>query len=232
MRRALMSTVLSAALLSGAPSIAVASENGLLVIGKDNSDSFSLFVNPAIARSAGKTVELLVRDMKPGDRVRVLSFGLAGVATRQIDIEIEIGRKARTRPRRVAEALGAFVRSLPGRVERGEIEVQNRTNIIGFIEGLAPSLDCETTPTRILLFSDGIEWSTQVRGDDLLSGRADLPAPSGPILKGCVIEMRGLGQQTTELGTDSRWFPLLRDQWSVFFAAAGAASFTAYAEFQ
>ncbi len=232
MRMFLMCGAAMAALVTANPVPVNSASGKLIVTGLDNSDSYPLFINAAVARSAGNTVQRLVEQLKPGDRVKVLSFGLAGVATRLIDIEVEIGRKARARPRRVAGTLGAMVRSLPGRVGRGEIQVQSRTNIIGFIEAIAPSLNCEMTPTRIVLFSDGIEWSSQIKGDDLLASRVSLPSPSGMILKGCAVEMRGLGQQTAELGTDSRWFPLLRAQWTAFFKKAGAASFTAYAEFQ
>ena len=232
MRAILIHSAAVMALLTGAPSIAKVDAVDLLVVAIDNSSSFPVVVDHNIARSAGNSVESLVADMDPGDRVKLRSFGLAGIASQQINVDVTVGRKASMRPRRIARAVGDLVGSMPDRVANGDLEVQDRTNIVGFIEALAPSLDCESTPTRILLFTDGIESSTQLNENNLLSGSADLPRPTGPILEGCTVEIRGLGQVVTEQGTDSRWFPLLRTQWTAFFEAAGAASFKAYAEFE
>ena len=168
--------------------------------------------------------------MKPGDTIMLHSLGTAGTASRQIDIEITLGRKPKNRARRIASQLGRLVASLPKLVAKGQLKLQNRTNIIGYLVTLAPSLDCRNQPTTLRIFSDSIEWSTFISGDDLLSGKKDLPAPSGEILKGCHVSMHGVGQQSEKLGTDARWFVRLRDQWTKFFDAAGVASFKAYGE--
>lgn len=231
MRHKFFTAVTTLILLVGVANEASA-RSVLAVLAYDISDSAPVAVDPNIARSAGNTTQSIVAGLDPGDEVKLRSLGVAGIAAQQINVNVTLGRKARTRPERIAPAIGALVRSFPDRVRRGDLKIQPQTNIIGFIEALAPSLDCENVATRIVIFSDGIEWSTQVNGKDLVTGKADLPPPSGPILKGCVVEMRGLGQQTSKLGTDSRWFPLLRTQWAHFFQAAGVARFTAYAEFE
>ncbi len=231
MRHALLSIVVALAIFVGAQTDVEALEK-LVVFVFDISDSAPVAVDQNIARSAGNTVEAIVANLDPGDRVKLRSLGAAGVAALQINVNVTLGRKARVRPDRIAPAIGALVRSFPMRVRRGDLKIQVRTNIIGFVEAMAPSLDCENSANRIVIFSDGVEWSTLVNGKELVTGKADLPPPSGPILKGCIVEMRGLGQQTNKLGTDSRWFPLLRRQWARFFQAAGVARFNAYAEFE
>jgi hypothetical protein len=197
----------------------------------DISDSAPVAVDRRVAAAAGRTIEEIVLGMNPEDRVKLRSLGLAGIADQQIAIDVTLGRKAASRPDRIAPALSDLVASFPDLVMAGDLQIQNQTNIIGFVEALAPGLDCQSVSTRIVIFSDGIEWSSQVLGSELLSGEADLPPPSGPVLSGCTVEMRGLGQQTSALGTNSRWFPILRDQWTAIFEAAGVAQFTAYATF-
>lgn len=202
------------------------------IIGIDISDSVPITINQNIALAAGDLIERMVAVMQPGDEVKLRSIGTAGISVEQINLSVTVGRKARERADRLAPQIGNVIRSLPDRVEAGHIQVQTSTNIIGFVETIAaPSLDCESEPGTLVLFTDGIEWSPQVLGRDLLAGDADLPAPSGQILKGCTVEMYGVGQQASSLGTDSRWFLLLRDQWRTFFEAAGVARFSAFAAF-
>ena len=212
------------------PAVVEARELNIFAI--DISDSVSHAVDRNVAQAAGDMVGSIVAGLQPGDEVRIRSLGAAGIAVGQFSINVTIGRKAKTRASRIAPAIGDFVRSLPDRVAKGQIALQSNTNIIGFVEAIAPSLDCQTDKTRLILLTDGIEWSTQVRGSDLVSGKAQLPPPSGQILKGCIVEMRGVGQQAASIGTDSRWFPVLKAQWRAFFEAAGVAQFSAYATFE
>ncbi len=232
MRNILIYSVATATLLLGSSVTANAKQQNTVVFAFDISDSAPVAINPNIARSAGNYVQEYILGMKPGDVVKIRTLGTAGVAAQQVYINAKLGKKANSRPRRIAPQIGKLVRSLPQRVKSGAIKIQHRTNIMGFLEALGPSLDCQKSPTTIVIFSDGIEWSSQVNGNELLSGKKELPAPSGLILKGCIVEMRGLGQQNIRLGTDSRWFPLLRTQWKKFFTAAGVSRFAAYAEFE
>ncbi|WP_316861069.1 hypothetical protein [uncultured Cohaesibacter sp.] len=202
------------------------------VYGFDASDSVAINVDHNVARAAGNTIEKMIAELAPGDQVKLRSFGTAGIADQQININITLGKKPRTRPNKIAPQVGHIVRSLPRLAASGEFAIQPRTNIIGFVERIAPTLDCQNQTTRLILLTDGIEWSSQVRGDHLLMGKAELPPPSGPILKGCSVVMLGVGQQSSKLGTDSRWFPFLKKKWEAFFMEAGAAKFTAYATFE
>jgi len=232
MRNFLIRSVATIALLSGSALTANANPSEMVVFAFDMSDSAPVAIDPNVANSAGNYVQSYIQRMNPGDRIKIRTLGTAGVVAQQVYINVSLGKNANTRPRRIAPQIGNLVRSLPELVRRGEISIQNRTNIIGFLEALGSSLDCQKTPTTIVIFSDGIEWSTQVRGDDLLSGNQNLPAPSGQVLKACEVEIRGLGQQNSGLVTDSRWFPLLKSQWTKFFTSAGVSRFAAYAEFE
>lgn len=207
-----------------------ADDSALYVAAFDMSDSYLVAVHDRSARAAGAVVADDVAALSVGDEVWLRSFGLAGVMDQEINATVTLDSRVQERPHRVAPAIGNLIASIPERVRRGELAVQNRTNIVGFLNAIGASLDCHARPTTLVLFTDGIEWSTQVRGDELLAGTGSLPTPSRTILDGCHIEMRGLGQ-VSDTTTDSRWFPILRDQWAGFFEAAGVASFRAYATF-
>lgn len=225
------SSALAITLAATMPDTAEASDPPKLQIHTfDMSDSFLVATHGPSARAAGVIVARHVATLSPGDEVWLRSFGLAGVMDQEINVSVVMGSRVQERPRRMAPILGNLVASIADRVERGELSVQNQTNIVGYLRAIASTLDCLSTHTTIVLYTDGIEWSTQVRGDELLAGTASLPTPSGRFLDDCHVEMRGLGQ-VGDTATDSRWFPLLRDQWAAFFEAAGVASFRAYATF-
>ena len=227
----LLTGVAATALAIGMASAAgAADKSALYVAAFDMSDSYLVAVHDRSAEAAGAVVADDIAALSVGDAVWLRSFGLAGVMDREINVTVTLGARVQERPRRVAPAIGNLVASIPERVRRGELSVQNRTNIVGFLDSIAASLDCQARPTTLVLFTDGIEWSTQVRGDELLAGTAGLPIPSGRVLEGCYVEIRGLGQ-VSDTATDSRWFPILRDQWAAFFEVAGVASFRAYATF-
>ncbi|MBO6814527.1 MAG: hypothetical protein JJ891_06685 [Rhizobiaceae bacterium] len=223
----LATTSLGLLMINSTPAMA----KRLAVFVFDISDSVPITVKSKIARYAGSTVANVVSDMEPGDTVRLRSLGLAGAAARQIKVDVKLGRKARSRPDRIGPVLGQIVASIPQRVERGDLQIQTETNIVGFLEALESSLDCDNVETRIVLFTDAIEWTSYFSGQEFLDGKIKLPEPSGPILKGCHVEMRGMGQLSPKFKTDSRWFPYLKTQWRVFFDAAGVISFTPRAEF-
>ena len=231
MHKSLIGISVAASIFGGSmPADARQIQEALFII--DMSTSAAPAVDAFAAKSAGNYIEKFIKSMKPGDRVKVHTLGRAGIVSQQIYINVILGKKSGTRPRRVASALAKLIRSLPQLVKNKKIKLQPSTNIIGFVETLAPSLDCENKVTTIVIFSDGIEWSEQVNGNDLLAGKIDLPPASGSILRGCHVEIRGLGEQNSNLGTNNAWFVLLRKQWTAFFKSAGVASFKAYAQFE
>jgi len=198
----------------------------------DLSQSAAVGMNVNAARSAGNHVEKSILSMDNRGVVQLRTLGSAGVVPQQFRIDAQLGKKAASRPNRVAPKLGEFVRSIPELASSGRIQLQPDTNIIGYLETLAPSLNCQQQATKIFLYTDGIESSPRVDSRDLLAGKVSLPSPSGPILQGCAVEMRGLAERNSRLGTNNTWFNLLRDQWALFFKKAGVSEFKAYAEFE
>ncbi len=198
----------------------------------DVSTSAAIGIELNAARSAGNNVERSIRVMDKNGIVRLRTLGSAGIIRQQLRVDAKLGKKAGSRPRRVAAQLGSIVRAIPQLTASGDIDLQPHTNIIGHLETLSPSLDCQNRRTKIYLYTDGIESSSFVDSQELLSGKASLPAPSGEILKGCIVEMRGLAEQNSNIGTNNAWFVLLRKEWTRFFKSAGVSEFKAYADFE
>lgn len=201
-----------------------------IIIVPDHSDSAPIAVNQQIANMAANLVYSKIATMKMGDMVKIRSLGTYGVASQGLYANIRLSRKAR--PHKVAGRIYRIIRSLPSLVKTGRIKLQPETNIIGFLEAIAPSLDCHARPATILIFTDGIEHSSFISQHELITGRKKLPAPSGRILEGCTLEMRGLGQQRKSLTSNPKWFRLLKKEWAGFAKAAGVARFRAYAEYR
>ena len=194
----------------------------------DLSDSSPLLLEDAAAMRGGVTVAEAIRSLKRGDTVFLRSFGEAGVSEQQINLTIRL--VGNNRPKKVARDVQAFIASLPELTRKGTLKLEHRTNVMGWLERAGPTLNCQSTPTRVIALTDGIEWSGAIRGDQLLSG-APLPPPSGAILEGCLVEFWGVGQQQKKFGNDDRWYPILRKSWTAYMADAGAAKFVAYAKY-
>lgn len=226
-RVATMIALLLAATVAAGPLTAQAAPAQTLIVVVDISESAPLAFDPVMAQDAGAFVEAAVGRMNSGDTVRLRSLGTDGLSSGQIRIDVDLVQKYR--PHLAAPLLGGLIGSLPERVARGEVKPQPTSAIVSFLEATGSGLDCRARPTRIVLFTDGIEWSTHLTGRELLAGTKRLPAPSGPILQGCMVEMRGIGQQRSGLRSDGRWLPVLRSEWSRFMTSAGVASFKALA---
>jgi hypothetical protein len=136
----------------------------------------------------------------------------------------------RTRPPAVARDIEQLFASFPEMLRQGKLKVEYRTNVMGWLERVGPSLNCLEEPTTLLVMTDAIEWSEAIKGSELLQG-APLPPPSGSILEGCHVVFWGVGQQQKKFGNDDRWFPILNSAWSVWMEAAGATSFKAHADY-
>lgn len=197
-------------------------------IAVDTSDSFPLLLEDDVALRAGQTVAESIRVLKAKDEVFLRSFGEAGVSATQIHINARIG--GRVKPQAAARDIQKLFASLPELVRQGTMTIEKRTNVMGWLERIGPLLNCQDTPTRVIVFTDAIEWSSAIKGSELLQG-APLPSPSGKILDGCHVEFWGVGQQQKKFGNDDRWYPILKAAWEPFMQQAGAASFKAYADF-
>lgn len=228
MKNLILTSVCLAALIGAVSTTAFAKELQIIV---DISNSVPVTSDQNVARAAGAYIQKKVAHLNPGDVVKIRSLGEAGIAAEQININVTLGKKARQRPERLASQIGQIINGLPSLVEGGDLELQTRTNIIGYLEAIGPSLNCQSNPVHLIFLTDGIEYSTRVNGNELLAGKAHLPAPSGAYLTGCTAEIRGLGQLASHYKTDSRWLPLLTKEWTRFFEQAGASTFRGFATF-
>lgn len=191
----------------------------LTIIGIDISTSSPLAYSQGLADNAATYLKNKTLAMQPGDRLRILSVGRAGTAIRVIDLKATIGNRAKDRPEIIASQLERYFRSLPAMVRADKLELQKATSLIDFLEGFDGH--CSAEPTRILLFTDGLEASIRVSESDLASGKSRLPMPKKRFLEGCDVEMRGIGQRFKGSNSDGL-YSLLKPQWASFLEEAGA----------
>ena len=192
----------------------------LTIIGIDISTSSPMAYSQGVADNAAAYLKNKTLAMQPGDRLRVLSVGLPGTAIREIDLKATIGNRAKDRPEIIANQLDRYFRSLPAMTRAGKLKPQNATSLIDFLEGF-DAHDCRSTPTRLILFTDGLEASHRITENDLANGKYRLPMPEKRYLEGCDVEMRGIGQLLNG-GSSDGLFALLKPQWASFLEAAGA----------
>lgn len=194
-----------AALLAGA-SLCVNART--LTIGIDLSASNPLLSSETFAHEAAKHATQAILALKDGDVVRVRTFGARSDARNVLDSAVTLGR--RMRARKVADALGAYLRALPRNGEKG----QSSTNLLAWLE-FGSGYRCEDGG-EILVITDGVETSTLVSGRALLLGKASLPPPK-IALAGCTLTFYGLGT-----GLPAQQVMILRDQWTHWAERAGA----------
>lgn len=207
-----------------------AAASGVTIIGLDISDSVPLAMSQTIANQVAGTIETHILGLPAGHRIRVLSMGDSGAAKREIDYRQEIGTKARSKARMVAQDIGGRIRSIPGMVKAGKLSQQTSTNIVEFLQSL-DTLDCHAEPVSIILVTDGVEWSSRVDGRKIIAGTAKIPAPSGRVLDGCNVAMYGVGQQRADWSSDGL-YDRLKQQWRSFIEDAGAASVDIFYNFE
>lgn len=193
---------------------------GRTVIGVDISGSSTFTSEPHSAAEAGRYVQAYVERIEtlPHD-LMLVSLGDAGLAQRAIDVRVTLTHRQATKPRRMGPQFGGYLATLPGLMEHGELQPDDSTSLLSFLRSLAPV--CAAGNTTVILFTDGIEWSAEVQGRGFLDGRVSLPPPNRPFLKGCAVEMHGLGQLRADQhasGLEERLIPI----WTDWLHAAGA----------
>ena len=215
-----MTRLLAIPALLAVLSAASTASAAVTVIGIDISTSSPIAYNQGVANNAADYLKAKTLTMQPGDRIRVLSVGLAGTGPREIDLKASISNRAKERPEIIAMQLERFFRSLPAMTKAGKLTPQNATSLIDFLEGFEAH-DCQSVSTRIILFTDGLEASHRIKERDLASGKYLLPMPEKRYLDGCDVEIRGVGQVAAG-GNSDGLFAQLKPQWEKFLEAAGA----------
>ncbi len=97
-----------------------------------------------------------------------------------------------------------------------------QTSLVEFFQSLESV--CAAGRTMVIVFTDGVEWSSLVDGRAFVKGAIGLPKPDRPFLAGCRIVMNGIGELRSSSrsdGLEQRLVP----QWKAFLKAAGADSF-------
>lgn len=206
--------ILSVAVIAAlAPAIVSAKTQTILI---DVSGSARLIEVPAFAKAAGDKAKSQILALQPGDWVHVRRVGERGgknfpVEKLRVTRQISAGQ--------VGEIVSTYIKSVPSKTPEGDSE----TNLIAALE--FGEFDC-SNGGKLLILSDGIEHSSYITGQALLSGKP-LPAPESDLLKGCEeVTIFGLGQ-SADGQVPPKAIKNLKAAWSAWMKAAGVKKFTA-----
>ena len=144
----------------------------------------------------------------------MISVGDVGMANHSISVRATVTNHRASSARRLATHFDGLFRSLPTL----QLTEDKTTSLVEFFQSLEGA--CASAPTQVIVFTDGIEWSAAVDGRAFVAGKATLPEPKRPFLKGCRVEMHGVGQLRKGSRSDS--LQHVAPQWRSFLEAAGA----------
>lgn len=193
------------------------------IFGVDISGTSTFLHDPRSANAAGAWVENYVAGLSAPHDLRMVSIGDAGLAHILIDIAARVTDMRATSAARLAPEFGGYFRSLPGLAAAGQLDVQGTSSILGFFYSLESI--CEKGNVTLVLFTDGLEWSSMIDGKAFMEGTVGLPTPDRPFLTGCTVIMHGVGQLKSTFSSDGLEARLV-PEWRAFLEAAGAAPVT------
>jgi len=193
------------------------------ILAVDISGTSTFLHDPRSADAAGAWVEDYVAGLNAPNDLRMLSLGDSGLAHRTINITARVTNMRATSAARLAPEFGGYFRSLPELAAAGQIDVQGTSSILAFFYSLEPA--CQQGNVTIVLFTDGLEWSSAIDGNAFLAGTVGLPTPHRPFLTGCAVIMHGVGQLKSTFSSDGLEERLV-PEWRAFLDAAGAAPVT------
>ena len=151
--------------------------------------------------------------MQLGDRVYFKTFGDGN--TNHLQGE-PLTISHRMRPEKAAGLVKNRISRLPA-TTHGE----GSTNIIAFLEN--SYFDCSKEGSALWLLTDGIEFSIDFDGKELLKGKK-LPAPYKQTLQGCDVVMIGVGRLSNGARLPREQIHHLNSAWIEWLNAAGAKS--------
>jgi hypothetical protein len=217
-----LATTFVTAVLSVAE-VAAAETPPLSVLAVDVSGTSTFLHDPRSAEAAGAWIERYIAGLEAPHDLRMLSLGDAGLAHRQIDVAATVTELRATSAARLAPEFGGYFRSLPQLTADGKIDVQGTSSILAFLHSVEPV--CQQGNVTVVLFTDGLEWSSTVDGKAFFEGSVGLPTPDRPFLTGCSVIMNGVGQLKASFSSDGLEERLV-PEWRTFLEAAGATSVT------
>ncbi|WP_413207885.1 hypothetical protein [Rhodospirillum sp. A1_3_36] len=186
----------------------------------DLSASTRFSTEAAFARHAGDWVTEALEDLPEGSTVHLETLGDYGLGANLKRAALTVS--PRKPARKVAKTVGGLVARMPELVTDGTLGEARSTHILSRLENASYAMDCVAEPTRILLLTDGVEWSEDVDGAALIRGEAGLPRPASAFLDGCAVTMLGIGE--TQGGTPALTRHLIKE-WKAWTAAAGVSRF-------
>jgi hypothetical protein len=182
-----------------------------LTVALDVSGSNPLVSDARYAQIAAGYVRDKVSALQPGDVVSLHTLADRSLANFPSE-RIEITR--RNRADKVAARIAQFMATMPTR----HFEGQESTNIMGFFA--FGQFDC-TQGGEILLVTDGIESSPDMKAERLLAGKP-LPKPDKNLLSGCTVTMFGVGQASAGGQLSPVEVKHIRAAWTSWMTVAGA----------
>jgi len=214
-----IANTLAFAVLMNGIALAAGQEPGRSIIGVDISGSSTFLVDQSSADAAGAFVQDYIASLAAPHELAMVSVGDAGLARRAISVSATVTKSRASSARKLASQFGGYFRALPDLARRGKIEAQGTTSLVDFFRSLEPV--CAKGNATIVVFSDGIEWSSTVDGRAFAAGKASLPEPERAFLKGCEVRLLGVGQLRSSLDSNGL-AARLEPQWRAFLTAAGA----------
>jgi hypothetical protein len=210
---------LCAVLAFGAPCAQAAKgkPHRTILIGLDLSRSNPLVVDARYAQKVADRVGPMIKPLKIYDEVKIRTFGSYDARDQPLHIDQIVS--ARVLSDEVADVTSGVIAGVPTLIQRGTLKVQESTHILGFLDNMAQIVDCKKRDTVVVLASDGIEESENVK---LTSEHGVLPKPQGQPFAGCTaLQILGLGVGAKNPALTAH----LREQWTAWAKAAGFERF-------
>jgi len=170
----------------------------------------------AFRSTAARHARDIVKTMKMGDSVAVMTFGDGGLRNFQLTKRVKLS--IRMRPSHVA---GTLEKAIIAKAEAAAKNPQNETRLMSFLEDSHREFQCASGNAKVIVFTDGIEHSAELSGKQFIVDKKPLPDPAPGILSGCHIEFIGIG-----LGANGALQrpekKHITDAWSAWMEKAGA----------
>lgn len=202
---------LISALLSLSLSMSANAQN--LTVGLDMSLSNPLVLESSFGHQASAFVAEHIKPMKPKSQVKIMQFGARDKAINQRSPKLKIKRHNQSK---IAKKVAAYIKA----VTSNKNNAQQATNIVAWLE--FGEFGCDQGG-KIIVITDGIEYSEYVNGNQFLAGEQGLPEPDEfHQLKGCEVYFYGLG-----VGRPAKQVKIIRAAWMKYFKQAGVKRFEA-----
>lgn len=170
----------------------------------------------AFRSTAARHARDIVKAMKMGDSVAIMTFGDGGL--RNFGLTKPVKLSIRMRPSHVA---GTLEKAIIAKAEDAAKNPQNETRLMSFLEDSHREFQCASGNAKVIVFTDGIEHSSELSGKQFIVDKKPLPDPTPGILSGCHIEFIGVG-----LGVHGALQrpekKHITDAWSAWMEKAGA----------